>query len=124
MATALRKPIGHDDRLSLIEHLDELRSRLIICVFILVASFSLCAWQNGRLLDIINKPLDRETQKNVAKGQGPLGQVNRLAQSVRASGTAQLAALRAIQRDPKVSPATRAAAARSEIAVAKSLAIL
>ena len=31
MATRL-KPIGHDDRLSLVEHLDELRTRIIICV--------------------------------------------------------------------------------------------
>ena len=31
MATRL-KPIAHDDRLSLVEHLDELRTRIIICV--------------------------------------------------------------------------------------------
>src|SRR4051794_13501741 len=121
MATALRKPIGHEDRLSLIEHLDELRSRLIVCVFILVTSFSLCAWQNGRLLDVINKPLDKETQKNVRRGKGPLGEINRTVQSVRAAGLAQIASLRAIQRDTKVSQATRTAAARSEIAVTKSL---
>src|SRR3954466_12308152 len=121
MATALRKPIGHDDRLSLIEHLDELRSRLIVCLVILVTSFSLCAWQNGRLLDIINKPLDKETQKNVRRGKGPLGEINRTVQSVRAAGLAQIASLRAIQRDTKVSQATRTAAARSEIAVTNSL---
>ena len=34
MAKALR-PIGHEDRLSMVEHLDELRSRLIICVIAL-----------------------------------------------------------------------------------------
>ncbi len=30
MAKALR-PIGHEDRLSIVDHLDELRSRLIVC---------------------------------------------------------------------------------------------
>ena len=29
MATAIR-PIGHEDRLSLVDHLDELRTRLIV----------------------------------------------------------------------------------------------
>jgi sec-independent protein translocase protein TatC len=121
MATALRKPIGHEDRLSLIEHLDELRSRLIVCVGILVVAFSLCAWQNGRLLDIINKPLDKETQKNVEKGRGPLGQIERTREVVRNSGLAQIASLRALARDESVSPATRRAAARSATAVAASL---
>src|SRR3954451_2032464 len=121
MATALRKPIGHEDRLSLIEHLDELRSRLIVCVGILTVSFSLCAWQNGRLLDIINKPLDKETQKNVEKGRGPLGQIDKTAEAVRNTGLAQIASLRVLAHDPKVAPQTRRAAARSAAAVAVSL---
>jgi sec-independent protein translocase protein TatC len=121
MATALRKPVGHEDRLSLVEHLDELRSRLIICVIILGASFTLCAWQNGRLLDVINKPLDKETQKNVEKGRGPLGQIDKTAEAVRNTGLAQIASMRVLARDPKVAPATRRAAARSAAAVAASL---
>src|SRR3954462_5331773 len=121
MATALRKPIGHEDRLSLVEHLDELRSRLIICVGILAVAFSLCAWQNGRLLDVINKPLDKETQKNVEKGRVPLGQIDKTAETVRNTGLAQVASLRALARDEKVSPATRRAAARSAATVAASL---
>ena len=60
------KAVRHEDRLTLVEHLDELRSRLIICVAILAVAFGVCAWENQRLLNIINKPLDRETQKNVA----------------------------------------------------------
>ena len=121
MATALRKPIGHEDRLSLVEHLDELRSRLIICVGVLVVAFSLCAWQNGRLLDVINKPLDKETQKNVEKGRGPLGQIDKTAEAVRNTGLAQIATLRALAHDRSVSPQTRRAAQRSAAAVAVSL---
>jgi sec-independent protein translocase protein TatC len=124
MATALRKPVGHEDRLSLIEHLDELRSRLIVCVGILVVSFSLCAWQNGRLLDIINKPLDKETQKNVEKGRGPLGQIELTRRAVKASGLAQMAELRVVARDPRVSAETRRAAARGATAIAASLRLL
>jgi sec-independent protein translocase protein TatC len=51
------RPVGHDDRLSLVEHLDELRTRIILCIVAFVLAFSLCYWQNDRVLDIVNKPL-------------------------------------------------------------------
>jgi sec-independent protein translocase protein TatC len=51
------KPITHEDRLSIVEHLDELRSRLIVTAFAFVIAFALCFWQNHRLLDIVNDPL-------------------------------------------------------------------
>jgi sec-independent protein translocase protein TatC len=73
MATALR-PIGHEDRLSLVDHLDELRSRLIISGVVLAIAFAVCLWQNHELLHIINKPLQAQTKKQVAKGQGTVGQ--------------------------------------------------
>jgi sec-independent protein translocase protein TatC len=58
MATALR-PIKHEDRLSLVEHLDELRTRIIICVTVFVAAFALCFWQDEVVLDVINRPLEK-----------------------------------------------------------------
>jgi sec-independent protein translocase protein TatC len=73
MATAIRT-IGHEDRLSLVEHLDELRTRLIVGAIALAVAFGLCFWQNHALLHLINRPLDVQTQKQVAKGEGPLGQ--------------------------------------------------
>jgi sec-independent protein translocase protein TatC len=73
MATALR-PIGHEDRLSLVDHLDELRSRLILSGVVLAIAFAVCLWQNHELLHIINKPLQAQTKKQVAKGQGTVGQ--------------------------------------------------
>jgi sec-independent protein translocase protein TatC len=51
------RPIGHDDRLSLVEHLDELRTRLILCIVALAIAFGFTYWQNGAILDIINKPV-------------------------------------------------------------------
>jgi sec-independent protein translocase protein TatC len=60
MGTALR-PIGHEDRLSLVDHLSELRKRLIISIATLVVSFGFCFWQNNALLDIVTKPV-RDTQ--------------------------------------------------------------
>ena len=52
------KPIDHEDRLSIIEHLDELRSRLDhLRVRRSPIAFGLCFWQNHLLLDIVNEPL-------------------------------------------------------------------
>jgi sec-independent protein translocase protein TatC len=73
MATAIR-PIGHEERLSLVDHLDELRTRLMISAAALAVAFGFCLWQNHELLHLINAPLSKQTEKQVAKGNGPLGQ--------------------------------------------------
>ena len=59
------RPISHEDRLSLVEHLDELRTRLMISGGVLVVALGFCFWQNHELLRIINKPLKTQTQKQV-----------------------------------------------------------
>src|SRR5579875_5590 len=53
------RPIGHDDRLSVVDHLDELRTRLITAGAFLVVVFAVCFWQNHALLNLVNKPLSR-----------------------------------------------------------------
>lgn len=51
------RAISHEDRLSLVEHLDELRSRLIVCVVALGVALALCFWQNNLLLEFAQVPL-------------------------------------------------------------------
>lgn len=68
------RPIDHEDRLSLVDHLEELRSRLIVSGAVLIVAFGFCFWQNHELLHIINKPLQDQTHKQIAKGQGTVGQ--------------------------------------------------
>ena len=51
------RSIKHEDRLTVIEHLDELRTRLIFAIVSFVVGFGICFWQNHRLLDILNNPL-------------------------------------------------------------------
>ena len=69
------RPIGHEDRLSLVEHLDELRTRLIWCVVAFIVAFAFCYWQNGRLLDIVNQPFyDSQHVSHSAKSNDPLEQ--------------------------------------------------
>ena len=48
------KPVSHDDRLTLIEHLDELRTRIIVCVLAFAVGFGLCFWQDEQVFDILN----------------------------------------------------------------------
>ena len=56
MARRIR-PISHEDRLSVVDHLDELRSRLIICVLAFCVAWAFTGWQNHLVLEIMNAPL-------------------------------------------------------------------
>ena len=56
MAKRIR-PIGHEDRLSLVEHLDELRTRIVIALAAFGVALAVCFWQNHALLKIVNHPL-------------------------------------------------------------------
>ncbi len=51
------KPVSHEDRLTLVEHLDELRNRLIVCAAAFAVALGLCFWQNHLLLEIAGGPL-------------------------------------------------------------------
>ncbi|MDE3132534.1 MAG: twin-arginine translocase subunit TatC [Acidobacteriota bacterium] len=51
------RPIGQEDRLSIIDHLDELRSRVILCIAALLLAFIVCFWQNHPLLNVLNRAL-------------------------------------------------------------------
>ena len=51
------RPIGHEDRLSVVEHLDELRSRIIVSLAAFGVALGLCFWQNHLILRIVNHPL-------------------------------------------------------------------
>jgi sec-independent protein translocase protein TatC len=62
------KPVAHEERLPLVEHLDELRSRLIVAIGAFVLAFAVCGWQNHRILEIVNKPLPDEYDQPLTFG--------------------------------------------------------
>ncbi|HET9719260.1 MAG TPA: twin-arginine translocase subunit TatC [Solirubrobacteraceae bacterium] len=64
------RPIGHDDRLSIVDHLDELRSRLIICAAVMVVVFSVCFWQNQALIHVLNRALPSQSYVSAHGGLG------------------------------------------------------
>src|SRR4051794_18031972 len=43
--------------MTLVEHLDELRTRIIVSAVVLTLAVVFCFWQNHALLEIANKPL-------------------------------------------------------------------
>ncbi|CAN5521296.1 Sec-independent protein translocase subunit TatC [soil metagenome] len=51
------RPVDFEDRLTLVEHLDELRTRLLVSLAFFTVALALCFWQNKPLLDIANAPL-------------------------------------------------------------------
>ncbi len=100
----------HEDRLSPIDHLEELRSRLIISLIAVAVAFGLCLWQSGTLFRIINDPLTKQTQRQVAKGNGPLGQTWLAQQAVlKLAGDTEGLAKTLSAAGSGLPPATRAA---------------
>jgi sec-independent protein translocase protein TatC len=82
VATAIRT-VGHDERLSVVDHLDELRTRLIVSGVALAVVFGLCLWQNHALLKFINRPLTQQTRHQVEHFEGPLGETWRAQKTTR-----------------------------------------
>jgi sec-independent protein translocase protein TatC len=62
------KAVSHEDRLTLVEHLDELRSRLIVCIAVLGVALALCFWQNHLLLEIAQGPLPANHERLITFG--------------------------------------------------------
>jgi sec-independent protein translocase protein TatC len=62
------KAVRHEDRLTLVEHLDELRSRLIVSIAVFGVALGLCFWQNNLLLDIANAPLPEDRDQLLTFG--------------------------------------------------------
>ncbi len=77
------RPINHDEQLSTVGHLDELRTRIIVSLLALGVAFGLCFWQNHQLLNLVNRPLAHQTQRQVRDGQGPLGATYQVQRSTR-----------------------------------------
>jgi sec-independent protein translocase protein TatC len=77
------RTVAHDEQLSTVGHLDELRTRLIACLVVIGVAFGFCFWQNQRLLRIVDRPLAHQTQEQVRAGHGPLGATYAVGQSAR-----------------------------------------
>ncbi|HET8863254.1 MAG TPA: twin-arginine translocase subunit TatC [Solirubrobacterales bacterium] len=62
------KAVSHEDRLTLVEHLDELRNRIVVCLVVLGVALALCFWQNHLLLEIASGPLPDDHKQLITFG--------------------------------------------------------
>jgi sec-independent protein translocase protein TatC len=62
------RAVSHEDRLTLVEHLDELRNRLIVCLAAFGVALALCFWQNHLLLEIAGGPLPDDHDQLITFG--------------------------------------------------------
>ena len=98
------RPIGHEDRLSVVDHLDEFRNRLIVCLAMLAVVFAACFWQSPRLLDVLNQPLKHLSSTARNHISGVTGdQVGERKQLLGAAAN-----LRQLARSPTLAPGDRA----------------
>ena len=126
MARALR-PIGHEDRLTLVDHLDELRRRLVVSIVALLAAFSFCFWQSDAILKIVTDPVTKtQNLQNPAKdSKDPLERAA-LAQREQKQALTALApaltltgrSLGSLRGDDNLTAAQRAQVARATAALA------
>ena len=107
MATALRT-VRHEDQLSLVEHLDELRTRIIVSLIAFSVAFGFAFWQNDAILKIVNRPFTKATSGQKAKGA--LAHAQTFNRGVAAFAKETSAFASAVAADASTSPATRRAA--------------
>jgi sec-independent protein translocase protein TatC len=105
-APTVLRPVSHEAQMSIVDHLDELRTRLIVSLIAVAIAFGFCFWQNHALLRLVNSPLAQNTQQQVRDGQGPLGATYSVQQSAR-DIAGQLGAVVGVLRSESKSPAAR-----------------
>jgi sec-independent protein translocase protein TatC len=117
--------IDHTTRLNMVDHLGELRVRLLVSLAAVAVAFGFCMWQNHALLHIINKPLERQTQKQVRAGNGPLGATYTVQQSTLAlAGQLQVVVSSLEHQGSGASAATRSSLERVDPQLHRTIARL
>ena len=60
---AFPRRLRHGEEVTLVEHLGELRTRLIICLLAIAVAFVVTYTFHGRILDWLNRPLPDDLKK-------------------------------------------------------------
>src|SRR5262249_44265107 len=63
-------------QMAFLDHLDELRSRLIYSVAAIAIAFAICFYFSGRIYNFLAGPVKEQLQKASRKQQGAGGQIN------------------------------------------------
>ena len=120
IASAAFRPASHDARMSAVDHLEELRARLIVSLLALGVAFGLCFWQNHQLLRIVNSPLAHNTQQQVKAGHGTLGATYSLQRNAR-DVAKQVGTVAGVLQGQSKDPATTASLTQVQHSLAKDV---
>jgi len=123
LAPAKLRPVQHDAQLSIVDHLEELRTRLIVSALAIAVAFGICFWQNHELLNFINQPLAHNTQAQVRDGRGPLGATYSVQRNTR-DVAQQLNTVVGVLSAQKQAPAVRHSLARVQQSLKRDVARL
>ena len=115
------RPIGQDDRLSIIDHLDELRSRVIICIAALLVAFCVCFWQNHALLNVLNRALPAAAKSGLGATHNQEAELSRYFRELGAGASELRVGLAQLQ---SVSPQALAGAAQIQTAADRAAHVL
>jgi sec-independent protein translocase protein TatC len=113
------RAIAHDEQLSVVGHLDELRTRLIVSLVAVAVAFGFSFWQNHALLNLINSPLSHQTQQQVRAGEGPLGATYTVQRSARDVAVQLRTVVGVLER--RVAPRAASALVRSGSSLAQDV---
>jgi sec-independent protein translocase protein TatC len=116
MGTVLR-PVGHEDQLSLVDHLDELRTRLMIALGFFLVFFALAFWQSDHVLDVVNRPFKEATKSQTERG--PLAKTATFQNNIGDLATRTEDFAQAVAADRGASPAVKRSAAALESSARK-----
>jgi sec-independent protein translocase protein TatC len=116
------RPIGHEERLSLVEHLDELRSRIIWCIAAFTVAFAFTYWQNDAVLEYINRPVVEAFDPGTAP-EDQIGQTARFQQRLGDLAARLGPALEAVERSAASAADKEALVAAAEAARATARAV-
>lgn len=111
-----RRSVGYEDRLSIVEHLTELRGRLVKIILIFTATFAVCWYFNDGVIGLVNDPLTQsQTPRCEVQQADPLAQTTCFQRSVGQALGALGPALRGLSDDVDELGAGASAAQRREV---------
>src|SRR4051795_3958943 len=94
----IARAISHEARISVLEHMDELRMRLIVSAATLAVAFGFTFWHSHAVLRVLNHPLANATTSKGEPSRGPLAQSVRTQAALRAAMSRQRAAFEQLAR--------------------------
>jgi sec-independent protein translocase protein TatC len=101
----IARAISHEARVPVLDHMDELRMRLIVSAATLAVAFGFTFWHSHAVLRVLNQPLANATTGKGGPSRGPLAQSARTQAALRAAMSRQGAAFEQLARATAGQPA-------------------